>query len=135
MDVLAITCIVIGVLVIVVRAPLIFAPMATLRAYDRVVFSTNGRCRAFGAVIAILALTLLLQSFDDRRVAGFLYAAGWVMAGGAFFILVRPRLVRGFWRSMFNFVENSVPASFVLIRGVFGVLAGAALIYLGVYVV
>ncbi len=47
MDALAVTCIVVGILIIVMRAPLIFAPRATLRAYDRVIFSTNARCRAF----------------------------------------------------------------------------------------
>ncbi len=36
---------------------------------------------------------------------------------------------------MFSFVENSVPAPFLLVRGVLGVLAGVALIYVGVYVV
>ncbi len=36
---------------------------------------------------------------------------------------------------MFSFVENSVPTLFLLVRGVLGVLAGVALIYVGVYVV
>ena len=135
MDALSITCIVVGILIIVMRVPLIFAPRATLRAYDRVLFSTNARCRAFSVVIAIVAMTLLLLPFDDGPLAGFLYAAGWIMAGGAVFILVLPSIFRGFWRSMFSFVENSVPAPFLLVRGVLGVLAGVALIYVGVYVV
>ena len=45
MDALAITCILVGILIIVMRAPLISAPRATLHAYDRVIFSTNARCR------------------------------------------------------------------------------------------
>ena len=135
MDALAITCVVVGVLIIVMRVPLIFVPRATLRAYDRVLFSTNARCRVFSVVIAIVAMTLLLLSFDDGPLAGFLYVAGWIMAGGAVFILVRPRIFRGFWRSMFSFVENSVPAPFLRVGGVLGVLGGVALIYVGVYVV
>ena len=75
MDALAITCIVVGILIIVMRAPLNFAPRATLRAYDRVIFSTNARCRAFSVVIAIVAMTLFLLPFDDGPLAGFLYAA------------------------------------------------------------
>ena len=134
MDALSITCIVVGILIIVMRVPLIFAPRATLRAYDRVLFSTNARCRAFSVVIAIVAMTLLLLPFDDGPLAGFLYAAGWIMGGGAVFILVLPSIFRGFWRSMFSFVENSVPAPFLLVRGVLGVLVGVALIYAGVYV-
>ena len=135
MDALAITCIVVGILIIVMRAPLIFAPMAALRFYDRVIFSTNARCRAFSVVIAIVAMTLLLLPFDNGPLVGFLYAAGWIMAGGAVFILVLPSIFRGFWRSMFSFVENSVPVPFLRVRGALGVLAGAALIYVGAYVV
>jgi hypothetical protein len=135
MDSLSVTCIAVGILIIAMRAPLIFAPRAALRFYDRVLFSTNARCRAFSVVIAIVAVTLLLLAFHNGPLAGFLYVAGWIMAGGAVFILVRPSIFRGFWRSMFSFVERSVPAPFVLVRGVLGVLAGVALIYVGVYVV
>ena len=135
MDSLSVTCIAVGILIIAMRAPLIFAPRAALRFYDRVLFSTNVRCRAFSVVIAIVAVTLLLLAFDNGPLAGFLYVAGWILAGGTVFILVRPSIFRGFWRSMFSFVEHSVPAPFVLVRGVLGVLAGVALIYVGVYVV
>ena len=45
------------------------------------------------------------------------------------------KYLSGILRSMFSFVENSVPAPFLLVRGVLGVLAGVALIYVGVYVV
>ena len=135
MDSLSVTCIAVGILIIAMRAPLIFAPRAALRFYDRAIFSTNARCRAFSVVIAIVAMTLLLLPFDNGPLAGFLYAAGWIMAGGAVFILVLPSIFRGFWRSMFSFVENSVPVPFLRVRGALGVLAGAALIYVGAYVV
>ena len=135
MDSLSVTCIAVGILIIAMRAPLIFAPRAALRFYDRAIFSTNARCRAVSVVTAIAAVTLLLLAFDNEPLAGFLYVAGWIMAGGAVFILVRPSIFRGFWRSMFSFVEHSVPAPVVLVRGVLGVLAGVALIYVGVYVV
>ena len=72
---------------------------------------------------------------SNEPLAGFLYFAGWILAGGAVFILVRPSIFRGFWRSMFSFVENSVPVPFLRVRGALGVLAGAALIYVGAYVV
>ena len=76
MDALAITCTVVGILIIVMRAPLIVAPMAALRFYDRAIFSTNARCRAFSVVTAIVAVTLLLLPFDNGPLAGFLYVAG-----------------------------------------------------------
>ena len=76
MDSLSVTCIAVGILIIAMRAPLIFAPRAALRFYDRVIFSTNVRCRAFSVVIAIVAVTLLLLPFDNGPLAGFLYVAG-----------------------------------------------------------
>ena len=135
MDALAITCTVVGILIIVMRAPLIFSPMAALRFYDRAIFFTNARCRAFSVVTAIAAVTLFLLPFDNGPLAGFLYGAAWIMAGGAVFMLVLPSIFRGFWRSVFSFVEHSVPAPFLVVRGVLGVLAGVALIYVGVDVV
>ena len=123
MDALAITCIVVGILIIVMRMTLIVAPRATMHAYNRVLFSTNARCRAFSVVIAIVAMALLLLPFEDGPLAGFFYAAGWIMAGGAVFILGIPRIFLGFWNRMFSFVEHSVPAPFVRVGGVLGVLA------------
>ena len=55
MDSLSIICIVVGALVILKRGPLMFAPNATLRFYDRLFLSTNARVRAAGVVIATLA--------------------------------------------------------------------------------
>ena len=53
MDSLSIICIAVGILVIVCRGPLIFAPSATLRFYDRWLLSTNARFRVFGVVLGM----------------------------------------------------------------------------------
>ena len=71
MDAVAIICIVVGILIIVMRAPLIFEPSATLRFYDRVFLSTNARLRAFGVVLATVAIALLLLPFGEGALAGF----------------------------------------------------------------
>ena len=42
------------------------------------------------------APAIFLLPFDDGPLAGFLDAAGWIMAGGAVFILVLPSIFRGF---------------------------------------
>ena len=58
MDPLSIICIVVGIFIIVSRAQLAFAPSAALRFYDRLIFSTNARCRAYGVVIATSTWTM-----------------------------------------------------------------------------
>ena len=96
MDSLSIICIAVGILVIVSRGPLIFAPSATLRFYDRWLFSTNARFRAFGVVIATLVMALLFSDFGGGVLAGFLHAVGWVLGTVALFVLVLPNVLRRF---------------------------------------
>ena len=78
MDSLSIICIVVGALVILKRGPLIFAPNATLRFYDRFVLST-ARIRAAGVVIATLAMALLFFDFGQGVLVGLLHIFGWLM--------------------------------------------------------
>ena len=135
MDSPSIICIAVGILVIVRRGPLIFAPSATLRAYDRLFLSTNTRLRAFAVVIAALAMTLLLIPFGDGSLAVFLHAVGWVMAAVALGILVFPDVLRKFARAIFSFFENAVDDAAVRVLGLLAVVFGFALIYIGFYVV
>ncbi len=135
MDSLSIMCIVLGTLAIVSRGPLIFAPSATLRSYDRLIISTNARFRAFGVVIATLAMALLFLSFGEGSLAGFLHAVGWVVAAMALLMLVVPNVSRRFLSAMFDYLENSVDDAIVRILGLLAVVVGAVLIYVGVYVV
>ena len=135
MDALAIICIVIGILNIVESLPLVYAPSAALRFYDRVFFSTNARCRALGVVIATVAMALLLLPFGDGPLAGFLHAVGWVAAAEALWFWILPDSVRRVVNAIYSFLENSVPTPVVRVLGVLGVLAGSAFIYVGIYVV
>ncbi len=108
MDSLSIICIVIGILAIVIRGPLIFAPRATLRFYDRLILSSNARVRAVGVVNAILAIALLLlPSLNEGALASLFYAFGWIVAAIALWILVLPDGFRIFSRAIFNFFEPS----------------------------
>ena len=135
MDSLSVICIAVGIFVIVRRGPLIFAPSATLRFYDRWLLSTNARFRAFGVVIATLAMALLFLSFGEGSLAGFLHAVGWVVAAMALLMLVVPNVSRRFLSAMFDYLENSVDDAIVRILGLLAVVVGAVLIYVGVYVV
>ena len=135
MDSLSIICIAVGILVIVGRGPLIFAPSATLRFYDRWLFSTNARFRVVGVVIATLAMALLLSDFGEGVPSGFLHAVGWFLGTAARFVLVLPNVLRRFVQTIFGYIEESVNDGVVRIVGLLAVVVGLALIYVGVYVV
>ena len=135
MDSFSIICIAVGILTIVARGPLIFAPSATLRFYDRWLLSTNARFRALGAVIATLAMALLFSDFGEGVPSGFLHAVGWFLGTVALFVLVLPNVLRRFVQTIFGYIEESVNDGVVRIAGLLGVGFGFALIYVGVYVV
>ena len=135
MDSLSIMCIVLGTLTIVSRGPLIFAPSATLRSYDRLIISTNARFRAFGVVIATLAMALLFSDFGEGVLAGLLHTFGWFMATVALLFLVLPNVFRRFFQTIFGYIEKSLDERIIRIVGFVGVVFGLALIYVGIYVV
>ena len=132
---LSVFCIVFGILIVVSRGPLIFAPNATLRAWDRLIFATNARLRAFGVFVGILAVSLILLPFGEGGLAKFLHGLGWVVAAETLWILLLPNLFRGFARSVFHFLESSVDDVILRFGGLLAVLAGLALVYVGIYVV
>ena len=135
MDSFSIICIAVGILVIVGRGPLIFAPSATLRFYDRWLLSTNARFRVFGVVFATLAMALLFSDFGEGGLAGLLHTFGWFMATVALLFLVLPNVLRRFIQTIFGYIEESVDNGIVRIVGLLSVVFGLALIYLGAYVV
>ena len=134
MDSLSIICIVVGALAILKRGPLIFAPNATLRFYDRFVLST-ARIRAAGVVIATLAMALLFSDFGQGVLVGLLHIFGWLMTTVALLFLVLPNVFRRFFQTIFGYIEKSVDERIIRIGGFVGVVFGLALIYVGVYVV
>ena len=97
MDSLSITCIAVEILVTVRRGPLIFAPSATLRFYDRWLLSTNARFRVFGVVFAMLAMALLFSDFGEGVLVGLLHTFGWFMVTVALLFLVLPNVFRRFF--------------------------------------
>ena len=128
-------CIAVGILVIIGRGPLIFAPTATLRFYDRWLLSTKVRFRVFGAVLATLSIALLFSDFGEGVPAGLLHTFGWFMAAVALLFLPLPNVLRRFIQSIFGYIEESVDDGIVRIVGLLAVVFGFALIYVGVYVV
>ena len=135
MDSLSIICIGVGILVIISRGPLIFAPSATLRFYDRWLFSTNARCRAVGVVFATLAMALLFSDFGEGVLAGWLHTFGWFMAVVALLFWVLTNVFRRILQTIFGYIEKSVDERIIRIVGLLAVVFGFALIYVVVYVV
>jgi len=136
MGLLAVICIVLGAWAIVWRGPLIFAPgVTTLRFYDRLVLSTNTRCRVCGVVIGILATALLLFSLGEGELSSLLQAFGWIVVAMALWALVLPDGFRRFGLAMVSFFEPSGDEAALRVIGLLNVVFGAVLIYIGVYVV
>jgi len=74
-------------------------------------------------------------AFGDGPLAGFLHAVGWLYVGLGHWFWVLPDRVRRVVSAIYSFFENSMPAPVLRVCGVFGVLAGLAFIYVGVYIV
>ena len=135
MDSLSILCIVLGILVIVSRGPLVFAPSATQRFYDRWLLSTDARFRAFGVVFVTVAMALLFSDFGEGMLAGLLHTFGWFMAIVAPVFLVFRNILRRFVQTIFGYIDKSVDERTMRIVDLLAGVFGLALIYVGVYVV
>ena len=133
MDPLAILCILIGTLMLATRAPLIFAPNATLRFF-RSLTSSDARIRGIGLLIAPLALTLIVLARDYGPAARLLQALGWIFAAAALWLLASPGSYRRVAHGVIDVVESSVDVAFIRILGLVAVSIGVALIYVGIYV-
>ena len=135
MDTLSIICIVLGLWIIVKRAPLVFAPGATLRRYDRLVLSTDARIRIAGVVIAVLGLVFFLLPVGEEMSGKIPRAMGCAMVFLALGCLTLPSWTRRRIRALVNFLNSSVGDVGLRIIGLLSVLLGLLLIYAGIYVV
>ena len=134
MDTLSIFCIVLGLWIIVKRTPLVFAPGATLRRYDRLVLSTDTRIRIAGIVIAVLGVFLFLLPAGEKILEKVPWVMGCTMVFLALGCLTLPGWTRRRIRALVNFVDSSVGDIGLRIIGVLSVLIGLLLVYVGAYV-
>ncbi len=134
MDPLSILCILVGILIIAFRAPLIFAPSATLRLFGRLI-STDAGIRGVGLVIAPLAVALVVLARGERPAVGILQALGWLFAAAILWLLAAPSSYRRLARGVLGYFESSVDAAIVRIIGLVAVSIGGAMIYVGIYVI
>jgi uncharacterized protein YjeT (DUF2065 family) len=130
-DSLQVLYILIGMLIIAVRAPMIFAPSATLAFFDRLV-STNTGVRAIGLVIAPLAAALVVFAQGEARAAEITRAMGWLFAAVTLWLLAAPASYRRLARGVLSVLDD--PA-IVRVIGLVAVATGVGMIYVGLYVV
>ncbi|MEE9280932.1 MAG: DUF2065 family protein [Myxococcota bacterium] len=131
MDALAIPCILIGVLVILARGPLIFAPAATLRVYRKLIAS-DARLRVVGFVLAALGAAVVRSGWGVEGLAAqALSVLGWLLCFAGLAVLLFPGPWRRVADSVLGIASESVDAAFLRVVGVIAVAAGAGLVYLG----
>lgn len=131
MNGLAIICIAFGVLIVVTRGPLVFAPEYTLRLY-RKVLETRFRIRVMGLIVLPLPVWLILVAQDHpHQGADIMIGLGYVFTVAVVFLLI-------IFADFFRFVANAVLDGMdsLILRGI-GVIAlgiGGVFIYLGLAV-
>lgn len=132
MNLLSILCVLLGILIIATRGPMIFAPAATLRFFDKLI-STNAGIRGIAAVLAPFAVALLALPVDDGRMTEVLRFFGWLWAAAALWLFAVPDSYRRLAGGVLDFMA-SVDESIIRMIGAVAVAIGIALIYFGVFV-
>lgn len=121
--------IVLGLLVIALRGPLIFAPEATVSFY-RNLLVTQTRARVLGLVVGVLGLGLLASTASAQGVVeNVLVAVGWLMTLGGVFVLLVPRVCMRVWSGILEFAESGTDPAILRGIGLVSVALGALLIY------
>jgi uncharacterized protein YjeT (DUF2065 family) len=121
----------IGVLIVLIRAPLIFAPQTTLEIY-RKLLETHARIRVMGACVVALGVALAVSSQGvDQTAAQVIFAFSCIIALGA---LVGPVVYPSAYKRMADTLLAAVEDSTTLRAfGVLGAGIGALLVYLGLW--
>ena len=86
-------------------------------------------------MVVALATALLLLPFGEGVLSDVLHALGWIAAAETLVILVVPDVFRRFAHATFHYLKNSVPDAILRIFSLLSIVAGVALIYVGVYIV
>ncbi len=129
MNNLAAVSVLLGILMIMVRGPLILAPEATLRVYRKVV-DDQRRIRILGTFATILGVAMISSAWGAGQPAAIIISIlGWIVVLAGPLLLISPSFIQSI-ASLF--LDMSVSAAQVI--GVLSVAAGAFFIYLGVEV-
>lgn len=124
----------IGALILVSRAPLIFAPHVTLRYYQRQT-STDAKVRVLGILFVPIAIAALMISPGDDVALLILHAFGWVFGLAALWLLAGPRSFRNMLDAMIDIFDERDNELFLRLIGVVAAAVGIAMIHAGFYIV
>jgi len=129
MNAVSVMSIIFGIVIILGRAPLVFAPGATLRLIRRII-NNKGTLRIVGIFTAVLGVALIASAWDVRQSAALiLYWLGWLLFFAALVELIFTAFVQRIAIAIWS-MKNSTAR----ILGVFAVIIGAFFIYLGIAV-
>ena len=129
MSTVSLMSIIFGILIIVGRAPLIFAPGATLRLIRRII-NNKGTLRMVGIFTAVLGLAMIASAWGADELAALIIAwLGWLIICAAVAELILTSFVQRIAISIWN-MKNATAR----ILGLFSVVVGAFFVYLGIVV-
>jgi uncharacterized protein YjeT (DUF2065 family) len=129
MNAVSVMSIIFGIVIILGRAPLVFAPGATLRLIRRII-NNKGTLRIVGIFTAVLGVALIAAAWDVRQSAALiLYWLGWLLFFAALVELIFTAFVQRIAIAIWS-MKNSTAR----ILGVFAVIIGAFFLSLGIAV-
>ena len=133
MNAVGIVSIALGVLTVCSRGCLLAAPAPTLRWFRKLV-GTNRGLRSLGSIVLVLGLAMIWAgASEDSGLASVLFFVGFAFVGLSSLLLL---LFPGAYRALVNSTmpeDSSGVLSFLRIKGLTGILIGAAFIYFGVH--
>ena len=129
MNAVSLVSIIFGIVIILGRAPLVFAPGATLRLIRRII-NSKSLLRIVGIITAVLGLALVASAWGvDQSAALIIYWLGWFILFAAAVELIFTAFVQRIANSIWN-MKNSTAR----IVGIVSVVVGALFVYLGLVV-
>ena len=134
MDYLSSFCIVLGTLVVVTRAPLVFSPLGTLNAFRRL-FDTLFKVRAAGVIFMGFGAAVAWLPLGTGLLPLLAWLYGWVVVFVGVASLLFPGHAQRVLLAAYDFAEGALTGAGLRVLGALGVAVGAGLVYLGLYVV
>ena len=128
MNKLSIISIIIGIVAIVFRAPLIFAPEAAMNYFSEKVASNNSKIRLFGLFLLILGLAMVFAAWESGLIIGKIIVIWGLFI--TFISIVLMLIFPGAYGKILNYF-STVDSSVLRGIGILGVAIGAIFLYFG----
>ncbi len=130
MNELALVSVVAGAVIIAVRVPFVFAPLAAAAVARRFIASSAG-IRVAGVLFAVLGLAMILSAQDSAQGAAWVISIlGWFWVIAAVFLLL---IFTSFYQRLAVGIMHALDGAALLrALGVIATLLGAFLVYLGI---